>query len=201
MTRALDHWLAAWEVTKDFSDGSRKKVGDFAIANLTRLLMALGRTDELSAIYQTWGSRVLDGGPLTQMWLRTHEKHLRMLAFPQDSYKCGIYALNRVGHALGLSYRRAELLNTQSKPSGFALQELQEISQRFGLGLVAVRRSDTNGHIVVPSVVHWRQEHYAAIIGQRGDLYQVADPSGLGGALAHRRRNQRRGKRLFHDSA
>ncbi len=180
ITKSLDHWQAAWETTRMVEAGSGKQVADFALANWTRLLMVLGRTDELTAVYEQHGSRTLDRGPMSQMWLRTHEKHLRMTAHPEESYKCGIYALNRVAQALQLRYRRGELLQTPSQPSGFSLQELQEISQRFELGLVAVQRAETSSQIIVPSVVHWRQEHYAAVIAKSGDLFQVTDPSGLG---------------------
>jgi hypothetical protein len=125
-TRALAHWEAAWDATKALLDRRGKHVADSALAHLTRLLVLLGRTDELTAIYQAHGNRVLDRGPLSQMWLRTQEKYLRMHKAPEDSYKCGIYALNRVGQALQLRYRRGELLKTPSKPAGFSLLELEE---------------------------------------------------------------------------
>ena len=31
--------------------------------------------------------------------------------------------------------------------------------------------------LVVPSVVHWRQNHYAAILDKQGDFYLVSDPT------------------------
>jgi hypothetical protein len=178
---ALEHWEDALVATKDYPAGDGKKLADLALAHWSRLLMVLGRTDLLAEVYQVYGNRVLDNGPLTQMWIRTHEKHLRMLKYPYDSYKCGIYALDQVAQAQALRhYSRSALLRTPSKPQGMSLRELQSIAGTFGLGLKAVRRAETSGSIVVPSVVHWRLEHYAAIKRQRGDLYEVADPSGQG---------------------
>src|SRR6185369_9931393 len=44
-----------------------------------------------------------------------------------------------------------------------------------GLGLVMAKRTGTE--IVAPSVVHWRQNHYAAIIRKQGDSFYVVDPT------------------------
>lgn len=180
VTKALEHWQTAWVATQAFETGGGKRVADYTLANWTRLLMVLGRVEELGELYQQYGNRRLDSGPLTQMWLRTHEKYLRMGQHPEDSFKCGIYAVDRVGQTLKVDYERGKLLETASKPTGFSLNELEETSTKHGLELLAVRRNEGNVQLPVPSVIHWRQEHYAAIVGTRGNLYEVTDPSGLG---------------------
>jgi hypothetical protein len=87
MTPALAHLELAWETTRDLSDPAGKGVADAALAHWTRQLMALGRVEELELIYAAFGDRVLDLGPLTQMFIRTHEKYLRMQTYPWDSFK------------------------------------------------------------------------------------------------------------------
>lgn len=179
-TRALQHWEKVWESTKDFQNGNGKNIGDEALVNWTRLLLLLGRTDELTTVYQTVANRILEPGPLMQMWSRTYEKYVRIHKYPEQSWKCGIYAMAQAAEVLNLKYKKGEFLRTPSKPTGFTLQELQQLSDEYAFGLVAVRRSENSGQLIVPSVVHLRQNHYTAIMAQRGELYKVADSSGLG---------------------
>ena len=142
-----------------------------------RAVSSNGLSADVVSVYDVYGNRVLDRGPLTQMWLRTHEKHLRMRKYAFDSYKCGLYAVDQVAQYLvGDTYSRSGLLRTPSKPTGFSLKDLQVIALSHGIGLVAVNR-EMSSDLVVPSVVHWQLNHYAAIIRQRGDYYEVVDPS------------------------
>lgn len=53
---------------------------------------------------------------------------------------------------------------------------LAHFALSYGIGLVAVNR-EMSSDLVVPSVVHWQLNHYAAIVRQRGDYYEVVDPS------------------------
>ena len=57
-----------------------------------------------------------------------------------------------------------------------SMASLSDIAKQYGLNLVAVRRTQGQ-EIIVPSVVHWRQNHYAAILKQQGDSYLVSDPT------------------------
>jgi hypothetical protein len=100
-TIALEHLVAAWESSRVFSTGDGKRVADFSLAHYTRLLMVLGRTDILAAIYQSYGNYIFKPGPLQQMWLRTREKYGRMLKYPGDSY----VLLQSKTPVLGLSQR------------------------------------------------------------------------------------------------
>jgi len=45
------------------------------------------------------------------------------------------------------------------------------------LDLVAVARPAGEDSLVVPSVVHENQDHYVAIVAQKGDWYKVVDPA------------------------
>ena len=64
-----------------------------------------------------------------------------MHKYQEDSFKCGIYALDQVGQTLKLSYKRSELLRMPSKPAGFSLLELQQLSLKYSIGMIPVRRS------------------------------------------------------------
>ena len=176
-TLALQHWEAAWEATKDFKDGNGKRVADITLAHWTRLLASLGRYETLTGIFQTTKGRILDRGPMSQMFRRTQEAYVQMGKIPGMSYRCGTFAMANVAYQLvGRNYDAKALDREASSPMGFTLKELVDISERLHLGLVAVRR-DSGEDLVVPSVVHWQQNHYAAIIAKVGDLYEVVDPT------------------------
>ncbi len=162
-TLALEHYELAWAATKSDATRNGKRVADLAFANWTRLLASLGRIETLDALFQETRGRVLDRGPLSQKWARTWEAIAEMRQKPGISYKCGTFALNNVARALRLNYDAGPLMREPSPTTGFSLQALTELSTRLRLGLVPVHR-ESGQEIPVPSVVHWRQNHYAAII-------------------------------------
>ena len=175
-TLALGHWEAAWEATRHYRSGQGKMVADFVLAHWTRLLASLGRYETLESIFGQNRGRVLDDGPLAQMWVRNREAFGQMQRHPGVSYQCGIFALDAVARQGRLPYDAAALQSVPSPPAGFTMKALDELSGQLKLGLVAVKR-EQGQELIVPSVIHWRENHYAAIVRQRGDLYQVADPT------------------------
>jgi len=175
-TLALQHWEAAWNATGTAQSGPAKAVADFTLAHWTRLLASLGRYETLTAILQDTRGRVLDRGPLSQMWARTGEAIAQMRLRPGISYSCGTFALYEVSQQLGINYDARTLLKIPSPSTGFSMKTLVDFSAQFGLGLVpAVREAGVE--LVVPSVIHWRQNHYAAIVAREGSLYRVIDPT------------------------
>jgi YD repeat-containing protein len=63
-----------------------------------------------------------------------------------------------------------------STPKGTSLAYLLELSQQLGLNLRPAYRSDPV-ELIVPSVVHFKLGHYAAITGQNEDRYLLQDPT------------------------
>jgi tetratricopeptide (TPR) repeat protein len=102
-TLALEHWELAWAATKDYRSGNGKKVADYVLAHWTRLLASLGRYETLVGLIQENRSRVLDRGPLSQMWVRTREAVAEMRQKPGISYQCGTFALNSVARELAFN--------------------------------------------------------------------------------------------------
>ena len=173
---ALQHWEVAWQGTKHHRNGPGKRVADYGLAHWTRLLASLGRTETLAALFQENRERVLDQGPLSQKWARTREAFRQMQRRPGLSYQCGTFALEAVARQNRSAYDALALLEVPSPASGFTMKNLDELSRQFQLGLVAVKR-ERGEELIVPSVVHWRQNHYGAIVRQEGDFYQVVDPT------------------------
>ncbi len=176
-TLALSHLETAWNMTKEAKNGKAKQVADFAFAHWTRLLASLGRVETLRQLFKETQGRVYDRGPLSQMVAVTQEASTIMTNRPGDSFKCGTYALSHVGaKMLGTNFISKSLMSIPSPSTGFSMSVLADYSKQFKLDLVPARRIAGTG-LIVPSVVHWNQNHYAAITEQSGEFYRVVDPT------------------------
>jgi RHS repeat-associated protein len=176
-TRALDHWTKAWEECAAYTDGVGRNIADHALVKQASLLASLGRLESLNSLIKSQRGRVFSEPHLAQIWARTVEAAYHMEHEPGIAYKCGVYALNNVsrrlkGHGFG------GIAEQQSAITGFSLASLDELNSKFQLGLRAAFRSP-GAPLMVPSVVHWKQNHYAAIVDENEGRYLVQDPTFL----------------------
>src|SRR5438128_2505446 len=146
-----------------------------ARATRGRQLADLGWSEELEAMLQETWWRVLDAGPLEQIFEGTKESFLGACNEPQAAYRCGAQALSRVAGVLQPGNVNIPYLAEIPSPQvGFSLSALKALANQAGLNLVAVQRV-RGQELIVPSVVHWRVDHYAAITPQNGNRYKVED--------------------------
>ncbi|HAM72777.1 MAG TPA: hypothetical protein DCM86_14135, partial [Verrucomicrobiales bacterium] len=140
-----------------------------------RTLAGLGRLDDLVVLFLQHGKRQIVDPDASTIWERTMEATVRMERSPEIAYKCGVYALANVGHALtGKDYKPIAAIGSPFE--GFSLASLETVARQQGLPLRAAAR--TMGDVIpVPAVVHWAQNHYAAIVNQQGDYFTVVDPT------------------------
>jgi hypothetical protein len=180
MTPALAHWETAWNNAKNSQDAGGRRVADFTLAHYTQLLAALGRVDELGAILMETRDRAIavSGRRLQYLLESSREAWIVMRNHPGIAFRCGTLALREVGRRLKSEAAAplTWLLEAPSPKGGFSLAHLEELGRQHALGLVAVRR-EANEELIVPSVLHWSQNHYAAIVEQNGDLFRVIDPT------------------------
>ncbi|MGA2175353.1 MAG: RHS repeat-associated core domain-containing protein [Verrucomicrobiota bacterium] len=93
------------------------------------------------------------------------------------SNNCGAVALHQLIVALKGATADTKIIDAAPVPAnGFSMTELLALSAKAGLDLVAVQRP-AGGSIPVPSLMHWKQGHYSAIVDQREGFYKVFDPS------------------------
>src|SRR5439155_18642364 len=92
---------------------------------------------------------------------------------PAKSYRCGTYALGRVAEVLTNSLN-STLGRAPSPAAGFSLKELADLAEQWSIAMVAVDWCDSP-QLVVPSVIHWKENHYAAIIEHHGRWFKVVD--------------------------
>jgi hypothetical protein len=174
-TRAIWHFENAWEETRHLQDPAGRWVADYALAHWSRLLVIFGRTDLLQRLFQGNKGHRMVSAPLQQMWRRNREVFDLINRYPAGSSKCGLMTLASVGRRLIGRTFDPEVLVRLSIPD-CSLRVLAKLSEPLGFPLVPVERTQGDS-FVVPSVVHLRQNHFVAILGQRDDFYWVLDPA------------------------
>ena len=175
-SKALAHWERAWGLVKEDTSRSGRLLGGTILAHWSELLWSLGQVEKLEELV----SAAEGWGFVSQ---RDRERFLRaragcglMRSHPGMAGRCGTLTLRAVGQALQPANGAWAGLTEGSAPrGGFSLAALEELAGRQGLDLVAARRKE-GAELIVPSVVHWRQNHYGAILEQRGDACLVSDP-------------------------
>jgi ABC-type bacteriocin/lantibiotic exporter with double-glycine peptidase domain len=96
---------------------------------------------------------------------------------PEVSFRCGPLALQSILRAIDRQAPMSmEIFNSASTQHGFSLSEVDELSKRIGLNYQMAFREQA-GEFVIPSVVHWKVGHYAALVRQVGDLFLLEDPT------------------------
>jgi RHS repeat-associated protein len=173
---ALEYWQQAWDATKDLSDPNSRKVADYTVAYWSGLLSSLGRIEKLQELIAAVNGRPLSNPEFQRLFNVSRQSAGIMQAQPGDSFRCGSMALYHVAHALDSKSSFSDIANLPSPSTGFSLAQLVELSQKHDLGLIAVKRP-SGGELVVPSVIHWKENHYAALVGKQGASYRVIDPT------------------------
>ena len=177
-SRALDAWEKGWSLTKNLADAKAKAIADRAAGELAFMYGRLGRMEDLEALLKTVEKRVFVG-PATEKIAGAKEGLWNMQHRPEIAFRCGPLALLRIQSASHPT-NRAEMAiyESASTKQGFALSQVAELSKKIGLNYQMVFR-EKDGEFVVPSVVHWKLGHYAAIIRREGDRYLLQDPTFL----------------------
>jgi RHS repeat-associated protein len=176
-SEALAYWQMAWDATKDGKSATEQKLAVEAIAGWTRLLASLGEKAQLRTLFNELDDRHLPLGPYSTEIGETREGLNAMYLHPDRSYRCGSFALGHLAMALHCDKGVIQRLFALDSPDGgFNMANLLEIARTNGLQVVAVRRP-LDAPLVVPSVVHWKLNHFAAIIEEDNGLYRVEDPT------------------------
>ncbi len=176
-SKSLEHWRAAWAACAPYADGNGKLLADEALARLASLLTSLGRVEELEPVVRAHQFRAFSRPYLAQIWGRAVEAYSHMARKPEIAYRCGALAVFNVGRQLtGQSH--GQLLELASPVTGFSLAELVALSDQQNLGLMAAFRGE-GARLPVPAVVHWAQNHYAAVLAEKEGRYLVQDPTFL----------------------
>ena len=173
---ALEYWDKVWSITKRLPDANAQQVADYTLANWSQLLSSLGRAEKLTELINEVGGRPLSTPEYQRQFDVARQSAAIMKNEPGVSYRCGSLALYHVAKALGVKTDFSSLMDLDSPATGFPLAQLMDFSEQYQMGLAAVKRP-MGGQLVVPSVVHWNESHYAAIVSKRDGAYEVIDPT------------------------
>jgi RHS repeat-associated protein len=172
---AIDAWSQAWALRKNATDRKALALVDRAFGELIHMDSRLGRMDEIERLLKSVGKRPMLG-PAAQRVVEAREALWDMQYHPEISFRCGPLALRSIRMALKMDGSSdAEILKSASTQKGCSLPQVAELSKTIGLNYQMAFRE--KGEFVVPSVVHWKVGHYAAMVRKTGDLYELRDPT------------------------
>jgi RHS repeat-associated protein len=182
----LDAWRQAWALAPDAKDAKGKGLCDRAGAELAGMYARLGRMDELKAFFESANGRTFIGSSGEKinearegLWMMEHR--------PEIAFRCGPLALQRIKQSVEGRHAVDPLLDqAASSPQGCSLAQVADFSKQAGMNFQPAFRQKEDAAFVVPSVVHWKVGHYAALVRQEGDRYLLQDPTFRGNVWATR---------------
>ncbi len=166
---ALEAWRQAWLLAMEAADGKGKAIADRAVGELAYMYARLGRMTDLEALLKSVEGRVVVGAA-TERISGAREGLWNMQNRPEISFRCGPLALQCIKRSLNPQAPMAtEIFNSASTQKGFSLPQVAELSKKVGLNYQMAFREKL-GELAVPSVVHWKVGHYAAMVRRRRPL-------------------------------
>lgn len=172
---ALVAWSNAWALAKNAAGAKGAALAQRAFGELIKMDSRLGRMDEIERLLNSIGNSTL-AGPAAQRVIDAREALWTMKNRPEIAFRCGPLALRSIRIALNMDGSSdAEILKSASTQKGCSLPQVAALSKKIGLNYQMAFRN--SGDYVVPSVVHWKVGHYAAMLRKVGDLYELHDPT------------------------
>lgn len=175
-SEALSLWESAWKRSKDKKGRRQREVADRAIAELLSLNGKLGRKEKMESLLSQIKGRVLTGTMESKvedardgLWLMKNR--------PDIAFKCGPLSIN------SLVYLDKEILGRdpfveqmKSTSQGTNLAQIHSLADKCGLKLQMAKR-ETGAPFIVPSVLHWKVDHFASITNKAKGRFQIKDPT------------------------
>lgn len=174
-SRALDAWQRAWDEGNGATEPHARALVDRAVGELVRLEASLGHFDRVSAILAEIGDRPVTG-PATEALQVASEEASIAVKDPAHLFLCGPRALMLLMLAQGAKADQVSFLQWyHAGPNGTNLAEVGGLADEARLPHRFVFRK-VGQPVPVPSVVHWKVGHFAAIVGMSNGRYHVEDP-------------------------
>jgi RHS repeat-associated protein len=175
-SEAIDSWEGAWEEGKTITELHARALVDRAVGELARMHSRLGHTERIAALLDEIGDRHVTGpateaitGAREALWLMRHD--------PGVSFLCGPLALKNL---LILQKAKAEDVHTvmeyRSSPQGVTLDQVSHLADQVNFPHRIIFRKPGQP-IPVPSIVHWKVTHFAAIVGEANGRFHIQDPT------------------------
>jgi RHS repeat-associated protein len=187
-SRTFAYLEKAWQLGRNATSPQARLMVDRAVGELARMHARVGHDKELNALLADIGDRPI-GGPATELIQGAREGQWTFRNNPGEAYLCGPNALRNLLIVTKATPEQIKVAQyARSGPHGFSLEELAGLAGQAKLDSRIIHRNP-NDPIPVPSIIHWKVNHFAAIVAKKGELYQIADPtfgSGAGSPLTAR---------------
>lgn len=173
-TRALDALEDAWREGKDVAQPEAHQLVDRAVGELIQLNSRLGRQERLLSLFEEIKNRPMRGSA-TESVMGAREGLWGMKHEPGESFLCGPLAVGRIFKKLKPDEPTpACLRSAKSTSQGTSLDQIWRIANEAGLNVKMARR-EPGSKVIVPSVIHWKAGHFAALMEERDGRYFVRD--------------------------
>ena len=175
-SKTIDALETAWREGRSVKEPRAKALVDRAVGELLRMHARLGHSERLAALFEDIGERALTG-PATELRAGAKEGLWAMFNDPGVAFLCGPMALKNALLAKGVPAERLAYLDEyRSSPQGVTLAEVAGLADQAQLPYRLMRR-EVGASIPVPSVVHWKVSHFAAIVEESEGRYRIEDPT------------------------
>ena len=173
-SRAIDAWEMAWRDERAQAQPDTKRLADRAFGELIRMHARIGHAERVNALLKEVEGRPLQGaateavaGAREGLWLMRNQ--------PGTAYLCGPMAIRSILQFQGADASRLSKIEAvRSSPHGVTLDTVGKLAKQLNLPYTIAKRSPGTP-IPLPAVVHWKINHYAAIVGEEKGRYHVKD--------------------------
>ncbi len=173
-SKAISSWEGAWAHLKGEKSGIGKTFADRAVGELMMMAARLGRMGRLEELSSEVEQRELIGVALQRVSF-AKEGLWMMKNHPEKSFLCGPYALSEIASALPQE-KREKIASFPSTVKGTSLLQLKTLSRSASLPYRMAYR-ERGSEIPVPSVIHWKVGHYAALVKRDRNTFLFRDPT------------------------
>jgi len=175
-SKTLEAWHEAWEVGKSSTNLKGKALADRAFGELVYMHARLGHMAELEVLLSSVGDRVFVGSA-TERLTGAREGLANMRHHPEASFRCGPHALHRIMSSVHpRTIGHESVYESVSTKTGCSLDQVAMLSRKLGLDFQMAFR-EKHASLIFPSVVHFKLDHFAALVQKKGDRYLLQDPT------------------------
>jgi ABC-type bacteriocin/lantibiotic exporter with double-glycine peptidase domain len=130
----------------------------------------------LRALLKSVEGRVFSG-PATEKIVGAREGLWNMQTRPAIAFRCGALALYRIKLIMNPKNPGTDLIHaSESTQNGLSRNQVEELAHELGLKFQMAFRN-TDADFLVPSVVHLKLDHFAAVVRWEGDHQLLQDPT------------------------
>lgn len=172
-SNAIGRLREAWTTGRSLAGREQRALADRAYGELLRLHTAFGHPREVRELLDEGKNRMFFGDAGEARTL-ARETLWRMRNEPGTTFVCGLIALRELLDLQRDAGSGDLLKGVHAGPKGITLARLEKLAVKAGLPARAVYRP-AGVAVPVPSVVHWKVGHYAAIVGRSHGRFHVKD--------------------------